>query len=150
METNETIYIVRHFLLQSRLSSSDCSTRIIRQFHFTSWPDFDCPQDPQHLIRFIEAVRLESGILAGDDPIFILVHCSAGVGRTGTFIALDIMMEQVANGEAVDVFNTVLSIRKARAHMVQSEEQYHFLYKCVAQYIQNQTSANAISSASKM
>ena len=63
-----------------------------------------------------------------------LCHLSAGVGRTGTFIALDIMMEQVANGEAVDVFNTVLSIRKARAHMVQSEVTENFTVTGFNQY----------------
>lgn len=134
-ETDKHFYIVRCLLLRPR--SGNCATRIIRHLHFTTWPDSECPDDPQQLIHFIDVVRAESRLLAKDNPYLVLVHCSAGVGRTGTFIALDILMKQVFNNRMVDVFGTVLDIRKDRCCMVQTEEQYHFLYSCVRQYIQN-------------
>jgi len=134
-EAHHVFYTVRHLLLRPRLS--ECAGKEIRQLHFTAWPDFECPDNPQQLIDFVHIVRTESRLLATDNPYLVITHCSAGVGRTGTLIALDMLMHQVSNKRNIDVFGTVLDIRKDRYLMVQSEEQYLFLYQCVWQYIQN-------------
>lgn len=65
--------------------------RIIRHFHFTTWPDFGVPNPPQTLARFVRAFRDR----VGPDQRPIVVHCSAGVGRSGTFITLDRILQQI-------------------------------------------------------
>jgi protein tyrosine phosphatase len=70
------------------------TVRTIRHFHFTTWPDFGVPEPPQTLVRFVRAFR--ERVSAEQRPI--VVHCSAGVGRSGTFIALDRIL-QVTNNE---------------------------------------------------
>eukprot|EP00045_Choanoeca_perplexa_P017971 m.272999 g.272999 ORF g.272999 m.272999 type:complete len:1318 (+) comp17682_c0_seq4:176-4129(+) len=101
----------------------------ITQYHYTSWPDHGVPAEPTDLLHFREAVRTSptSGPL--------LVHCSAGVGRSGTFIATDHMLNLVQATEAAvigagvpDVFAVVKGLRNQRNMMVQTKEQYCFLY----------------------
>jgi cadherin 5 type 2 (VE-cadherin) len=65
------------------------SSRIIRHFHFNTWPDFGVPDPPTTLIRFVR------DRVSTDAHKPIVVHCSAGVGRSGTFIALDRLIQQM-------------------------------------------------------
>ena len=65
------------------------TVRTIRHFHFTTWPDFGVPEPPQTLVRFVRAYR--ERVTAEQRPV--VVHCSAGVGRSGTFIALDRILQ---------------------------------------------------------
>lgn len=81
--------------------------RIIRHFHFTTWPDFGVVP-PQTLVRFVRAFR--DRIKANQRPI--VVHCSAGVGRSGTFITLDRLLQQIKVCDYVDIFNIVYTMRK--------------------------------------
>ncbi len=98
--------------------------RTIKHMHFTTWPDFGCPEKPRDLLKFHSLVRTQVPPSISM-RIPILVHCSAGVGRTGTFITVDILVHQLLNyiGEpdAIDVFGAVMKLRKYRCHMVQSE-----------------------------
>ncbi len=97
------------------------------QFHLTSWPDFGVTDSPRPLVRLVGMVRGAGPPPPGN----ILVHCSAGVGRTGTFISLYRLTEEVdkkwngsggsdsgGNGETLDVFKTVLALRRDRGQMV--------------------------------
>ena len=68
------------------------SSRIIRHFHFNTWPDFGVPDPPTTLIRFVRSFRDR---VSTDAHKPIVVHCSAGVGRSGTFIALDRLIQQM-------------------------------------------------------
>ncbi|XP_072172512.1 uncharacterized protein [Diadema setosum] len=99
--------------------------REVVQYHYTTWPDMGVPEQPSQLMNFIEVTReMEEG--ASRSPI--VVHCSAGVGRTGTFITLDAMLDQMNAEGAVGIFNFIASMRKHRAKMVQVVEQYQFIY----------------------
>ena len=103
----------------------------VTQYHYTSWPDFGVPDTPKTLVDLVNIVR-------GEHPPneICLVHCSAGVGRTGTMIALNKIMEEIDNGaEEVDIFETVLQLRSERVQMVQKPSQYTFLYACVDYYL---------------
>lgn len=82
--------------------------RIIRHFHFTTWPDFGVPNPPQTLARFVRAFRER----VGPDQRPIVVHCSAGVGRSGTFITLDRILQQIQVADYVDIFGIVCAMRK--------------------------------------
>ncbi|XP_071496829.1 receptor-type tyrosine-protein phosphatase alpha-like [Diadema antillarum] len=99
--------------------------REVVQYHYTTWPDMGVPEQPSQLMKFIEVTRdMEEG--ASKSPI--VVHCSAGVGRTGTFITLDAMLDQMNAEGAVGIFNFIASMRRHRAKMVQVVEQYQFIY----------------------
>ncbi|XP_052855612.1 tyrosine-protein phosphatase 10D isoform X1 [Drosophila gunungcola] len=101
--------------------------RILRHFHFTTWPDFGVPNPPQTLVRFVRAFRDRIG--AEQRPI--VVHCSAGVGRSGTFITLDRILQQINTSDYVDIFGIVYAMRKERVWMVQTEQQYICIHQCL-------------------
>ncbi|XP_049307173.1 receptor-type tyrosine-protein phosphatase eta isoform X12 [Bactrocera dorsalis] len=99
--------------------------RKIDHFFFKKWPDHGCPKDPAHLINFIRKIR--SYRLSSYSPT--VIHCSAGVGRTGTFIALDIIMQRLKYEFKINIYETVKKLRFQRMKMVQTIEQYTFLYE---------------------
>ncbi|XP_049533500.1 tyrosine-protein phosphatase 10D isoform X1 [Anopheles darlingi] len=101
--------------------------RVIRHFHFTTWPDFGVPNPPQTLARFVRAFRER----VGPDQRPIVVHCSAGVGRSGTFITLDRILQQIQVSDYVDIFGIVWAMRKERVWMVQTEQQYICIHQCL-------------------
>ncbi|XP_028286509.1 receptor-type tyrosine-protein phosphatase beta [Parambassis ranga] len=103
--------------------------RLIRQFHYTVWPDHGVPETTQSLIQFVRTVRDYVNRSPGSGPT--VVHCSAGVGRTGTFIVLDRMLQQLDTKDTVDIYGAVFDLRLHRSHMVQTEVQYLYLHQCV-------------------
>ncbi|XP_037704134.1 receptor-type tyrosine-protein phosphatase beta isoform X1 [Choloepus didactylus] len=103
--------------------------RLIRQFHYTVWPDHGVPETTQSLIQFVRTVRDYVNRSHGAGPT--VVHCSAGVGRTGTFIALDRILQQLDSRDSVDIYGAVHDLRLHRVHMVQTECQYVYLHQCV-------------------
>uniref|UniRef100_A0A8C3C3H3 Receptor-type tyrosine-protein phosphatase eta n=1 Tax=Cairina moschata TaxID=8855 RepID=A0A8C3C3H3_CAIMO len=111
-------------------------SHIVRQFHFTSWPDHGVPETTDLLINFRHHVHEYSSQNPIDSPI--LVHCSAGVGRTGTFIAIDRLIQQIEMENTVDVYGVVYDLRMHRPLMVQTEDQYVFLNQCVMDIIRSQ------------
>ncbi|XP_014642207.1 PREDICTED: receptor-type tyrosine-protein phosphatase beta [Ceratotherium simum simum] len=103
--------------------------RLIRHFHYTVWPDHGVPETTQSLIQFVRTVRDYINRTPGAGPA--VVHCSAGVGRTGTFIALDRILQQLDSKDSVDIYGAVHDLRLHRVHMVQTECQYVYLHQCV-------------------
>ncbi|XP_037680967.1 receptor-type tyrosine-protein phosphatase V-like [Choloepus didactylus] len=101
----------------------------VKQLQFTTWPDHSIPEAPGSLLSFVEVVREQAGTSWGRGPI--LVHCSAGVGRTGTFVALLRLLQQLEEEQVVDVFNTVYALRLHRPLMIQTPSQYIFLHSCL-------------------
>ncbi|XP_045147050.1 receptor-type tyrosine-protein phosphatase eta [Echinops telfairi] len=119
---------------QGRVQTSE--NHPLRQFHFTSWPDHGVPDTTDLLINFRYLVRDYMKQSPPETPI--LVHCSAGVGRTGTFIAIDRLIYQMENENTVDVYGIVYDLRMHRPLMVQTEDQYVFLNQCVLDIIRAQ------------
>ncbi|XP_033740555.1 tyrosine-protein phosphatase 10D-like isoform X2 [Pecten maximus] len=113
-------------ITEFRLSLGDIS-RQIRHFHFLAWPDFGVPDKPQTLIRFARTVRDKLNRECGP----IVVHCSAGVGRSGTYIALDRLLQNISEHGEVDIFQTVAEMRRERVWMVQTEQQYICIHQCI-------------------
>ncbi|XP_041072052.1 receptor-type tyrosine-protein phosphatase beta isoform X2 [Carcharodon carcharias] len=105
----------------------DCA-RIVRHFHYTVWPDHGVPETAQSLIQFVRTVRDYINRTPNSGPT--VIHCSAGVGRTGTFIALDRILQHLENKDSVDIYGTVYDLRLHRVHMVQTECQYAYLHLC--------------------
>ncbi|XP_061750681.1 receptor-type tyrosine-protein phosphatase beta-like [Nerophis ophidion] len=105
------------------------SIRLIRHFHFTVWPDHGVPDTTQSLVQFVRTVRDYVYRSPGSGPT--VVHCSAGVGRTGTFIVLDRVLQQSDSSDTLDIYGCVFELRLHRSHMVQTERQYAFIHQCV-------------------
>ncbi|XP_029107595.1 receptor-type tyrosine-protein phosphatase eta-like isoform X6 [Scleropages formosus] len=114
-------------------------TRFIRQFHFTAWPDHGVPETTELLINFRYLVREHMNQFQNSPAV---VHCSAGVGRTGTFIAIDRLIYQIEQDGVVDVFGTIHNMRMHRTLMVQTEDQYVFLNQCVLDIIKSRSGTN--------
>ncbi|XP_063870793.1 receptor-type tyrosine-protein phosphatase H-like [Scylla paramamosain] len=128
-ETSEGGLRVREFVLQKGKEQ-----RSVRQYHLTTWLDFGVPNHEHHLLDFIREVR--DSVTSANGPL--VVHCRAGVGRTGTFIGLWNLMDAVDAGqrESVNVRQTVLAMRDCRCCMVQTPEQYLYLYKSIVAYLE--------------
>uniref|UniRef100_A0A4W3JKV4 protein-tyrosine-phosphatase n=1 Tax=Callorhinchus milii TaxID=7868 RepID=A0A4W3JKV4_CALMI len=117
-------YVIRTFTVQKKVNHE---IREIRQFHFTSWPDHGVPCYATGLLGFVRQVKF----LNPSDVGPLVVHCSAGAGRTGCFIAIDIMLDMAESEGVVDVYNCVRELRSQRVNMVQTEEQYVFVHDAI-------------------
>ncbi|CAL8369929.1 unnamed protein product [Lota lota] len=127
--------------LEIQLSSE---RRVVRHYWFTSWPDHHVPECTAPLLRLVEDVETYNNSLppTSSQPITspvptcgpIIVHCSAGVGRSGCFLAASICCQQLRESAQLDVLETVSQLRLDRGGMIQTVEQYHFLYSVMAQY----------------
>uniref|UniRef100_A0A3Q3VX91 protein-tyrosine-phosphatase n=1 Tax=Mola mola TaxID=94237 RepID=A0A3Q3VX91_MOLML len=120
-------WTIREFKITTE--SSCTYPRVLRHFHYTVWPDHGVPESPQSLIQFVRTVRDYVDRSPNTGPT--VVHCSAGVGRTGTFIALDRVLQQLDSKGTIDLYGCVFDLRLHRQHMVQTECQYAFLHQCV-------------------
>ncbi|MED6257088.1 hypothetical protein ATANTOWER_009842 [Ataeniobius toweri] len=114
--------------------------RSVRHFHFTAWPDHGVPETTELLISFRHLVREHMNQYSRNSPT--VVHCSAGVGRTGTFIAIDRLIFQIERENIVDVYGIVHDLRMHRPLMVQTEDQYVFLNQCALDIIRARTGNN--------
>ena len=140
-EYDETKWIFRQMKHKDLKSGKD---KIITQLHFTEWKDKDVPEE--EFDKFISAFEfIDRGRKnnKNNQATPVVVHCSAGVGRTGTFIAMYYLYKEILgqikqekNEITFSIFNLVRKLKEMRAHLVQTEEQYIFLYKFV-QYLLN-------------
>uniref|UniRef100_A0A182JH09 protein-tyrosine-phosphatase n=1 Tax=Anopheles atroparvus TaxID=41427 RepID=A0A182JH09_ANOAO len=136
-ETSTADYTLREFLLSWRGQED----RKIFQYHFQVWPDHGVPGDPGCVLNFLQDVNTRQAQLQleGVMPGPICVHCSAGIGRTGTFIVIDMILDQILRQGhecEIDIQRTIQMVRSQRSGMVQTEAQYKFVYFAVQHYIQ--------------
>ncbi|CAJ0928960.1 unnamed protein product, partial [Mesorhabditis belari] len=122
-------YVLRTLRLENITTKA---SRTIHQLHYSEWPDHGCPTGEHQLLRMIEKMAE----IQGAKPTPILVHCSAGVGRTGTIISVNHIRELIKDNKLseLDLFNLVMHLRTQRSSMVQTQDQYQFVHKCVAHY----------------
>nr|KAI8754324.1 receptor-type tyrosine-protein phosphatase epsilon-like isoform X2 [Biomphalaria glabrata] len=107
------------------LSKKGDESHSFTHFHFTAWPDNSVPLSPWSIVEFKHKVNLTPTTKP------VLVHCSAGVGRTGTYIAFHNAMKQAQKTDHIDIFQIVVKLRKERMFMVQNSTQYEFLFKTI-------------------
>ncbi|XP_022686769.1 tyrosine-protein phosphatase 69D-like isoform X2 [Varroa jacobsoni] len=123
-------YCVRKFLV-NRIAGGITEEREILQFHYTMWKDFLTPEQPSWILRFVK--RVNEHYVPDRGPL--LVHCSAGVGRTGTFVAIDMLLDDLEGpGDQVDIFSCVSYLRHQRMHLVQTTKQYVFIYRALMEH----------------
>ncbi|XP_039879473.1 receptor-type tyrosine-protein phosphatase H-like isoform X2 [Simochromis diagramma] len=130
-EQQETNWTLREFNLKDRKTSEE---RTVKHFHFTAWPDHGVPECTEVLIQFRGLMRQHIEREGGKAPT--VVHCSAGVGRTGTIISLDVLLQQLEKEQAVGINAFVHKMRLSRPYMVQTESQYVFLHQCIMDSLQ--------------
>ncbi|XP_052777592.1 uncharacterized protein LOC128214917 [Mya arenaria] len=130
-------FVIRKLALQK----DGKEERMVYHFHFTSWPDKSVPQYASSLVHFRQ--KIVNAVVKNKGPD--IVHCSAGVGRTGTFIALNILTEQASTVGYVDPVGCVNTLRRQRVDMVQTPDQYIFLHMALLETLMLSTSAQPAS-----
>ncbi|XP_077359355.1 receptor-type tyrosine-protein phosphatase H-like isoform X2 [Festucalex cinctus] len=133
-EQQDTNWTLREFRVKHKNGTEE---RTVKHFHFTAWPDHGVPQCTNVLIQFRGLIREHMDANGTRAPPTV-VHCSAGVGRTGTIIALDVLLQQLHRDKEVGINSFVHSMRMRRAYMVQTESQYVFLHRCIMDCLQSQ------------
>ncbi|XP_063979718.1 tyrosine-protein phosphatase 10D isoform X2 [Diachasmimorpha longicaudata] len=128
-----TEFDYRTYTQRTLVLQKENEKRTITHLHFKDWPDHDVPEDFDPMINFCQIIRRY--ITA--NPGLAVVHCSAGIGRTGTLIAIDILLQHIKENRKLDVFGTVYRLRHHRINMVQRESQYAYIYNCIRQVLKN-------------
>ncbi|KAF7661193.1 hypothetical protein LDENG_00267130 [Lucifuga dentata] len=144
-EQEEPNWTLREFGVKHKKTSEQ---RTVKHFHFTAWPDHGVPEGTEALIRFRGLLRWHIESEGTQTPT--VVHCSAGVGRTGTIITLDVLLQQLEKERVVGIKAFVHKMRLNRPHMVQTESQYIFLHQCIMNFLETEKSQENIYENSDM
>ncbi|XP_072044700.1 uncharacterized protein [Amphiura filiformis] len=128
-EEDKGLYVVRKLTLAktdiyANPQAANNEVRFIKHFHYTGWPDMSVPEFAEPILGFLDNVNVENSTTAGP----IVIHCSAGIGRTGTFITLDTMLKMAKAEGKVDIFNFVHDMRQRRPGLIQIVAQYIFVH----------------------
>ncbi|XP_018571714.1 phosphatidylinositol phosphatase PTPRQ isoform X2 [Anoplophora glabripennis] len=131
MELHFGTYCVRSIQVKK-----DSTQVTVTHMQYLDWPDFNVPKGTGSMLQFCHQLRERLKIEGG----YVIVHCSAGVGRTGTLIATDILIQNINAGKNIDIFSTVLELRKQRMIMVQAQKQYIYIYNLIRDTLESQAS----------
>ncbi|XP_052395198.1 receptor-type tyrosine-protein phosphatase C isoform X6 [Carassius gibelio] len=123
-------YIIRRLILTNKQEKA--SEREVTHIQFISWPDHGVPGDPSLLLKLRRRVNSFKNFFSGP----VVVHCSAGVGRTGTYMGIDAMIESLEAEGRVDIYGFVAKLRRQRCLMVQVETQYILIHTALIEYNQ--------------
>ncbi|XP_071942635.1 tyrosine-protein phosphatase 10D-like isoform X2 [Antedon mediterranea] len=132
MVTIEKEHNLPHWTIREFKLEYNSRIRHVRHFSYLAWPDHGVPDSTDTILKFVNNVRRQ----IPKDGTPTLVHCSAGVGRTGTFICLDRLVQHMREHDYVDIFGIVCEMRMSRNLMVQTEKQYIFIHQCVLAILQ--------------
>lgn len=135
-----TDYLLRQFTLTKYSNKEDetVSTKSfnVYQFQYLAWSDHGVPDNVQNTLKFIDHVNKLYKEINSNKPI--TVHCSAGIGRTGAVIIIDMIIDKIKSHGIqcdIDLYKSVCYLRSQRSGMIQTEKQYQFLYKTINYFI---------------
>uniref|UniRef100_A0A8C6FS36 Protein tyrosine phosphatase non-receptor type 20 n=1 Tax=Moschus moschiferus TaxID=68415 RepID=A0A8C6FS36_MOSMO len=128
----ENYQILQYFIIRTFqvVKKSTGASHFVKHLQFTSWPDHGTPASAEGFIKYVRYVRKSH--LTGP----IVVHCSAGVGRTGVFLCVDVVFCAIEKNFSFNIMNIVGQMREQRHGMIQTKEQYMFCYKIVLEVLQ--------------
>lgn len=130
--------VIRTLMLRN-LSEPFASIREIVQVHFSGWPDFGTPAEPASIVSLVKVINEIASQRGRVVNAPLLVHCSAGCGRTGTFCTVDSVMQYLDSKGSVDdedvIYRSVLGLREQRMSLVQTLRQYVLCYECVLYHL---------------
>ncbi|KAM6184861.1 tyrosine-protein phosphatase non-receptor type 20 [Rhynchocyon petersi] len=120
-------FIIRMFKVVEKITGT---IHFVRQLQFTNWPDHGTPTSTDDFIKFVHLVR------KSHERGPIIVHCSAGIGRTGVLMCVDVVLCAIKRNFLFNIKNIVSQMREHRYGMIQTKEQYYFCYKIVLEVLQ--------------
>jgi protein tyrosine phosphatase len=124
-----TDYTIRELTLEL-VGSNEYEHKLI-QYHYTSWPDHGVPEYATSVLQFHKRIKKEYTPRCGP----LLIHCSAGVGRTGTFITIDIVLQQAMKEKCIDIVSVINKMRHQRMKMVQTVDQFMFVNDAILEAV---------------
>ncbi|KAF8567392.1 hypothetical protein P879_05782, partial [Paragonimus westermani] len=130
-ETVRAFYTIRVFLVRHVRCKRGAKDRLVYHYQYTDWRDFDVPPSPLPVLKFIETSIQHWSLDNGP----IVVHCSAGVGRTGTYICIESLIRQLKAEHVVTIRSFLEHIRQQRMKLVQTEQQYAFIHDALREYV---------------
>jgi len=122
------------FTVRNILLVKEKELRTIHHLHYTEWPDFGIPNHTNGIRDLCEKVNT---FMKSSEGGPIVVHCSAGLGRSGSFIGIHFSLNHLTENSHVNILNLILQMRQDRIGMVQTEKQYEFIYRAICEHFQD-------------